>query len=50
MYKISTKVIKFSKNNMQNWLDEMTAERKSLTEVKIQKGILKKMRYRLYYL
>ena len=39
MYKIFSKVIKFIKNTMKNWRVKMTAERKSLPEVKIQGGI-----------
>ena len=39
MYKISGEVVKFIENTMENWRVELTAGRKSLTEVKIQKGI-----------
>ena len=39
MYKISGEVIKFVENTMENWSVELTAGRKSLTEVKIQRRI-----------
>ena len=39
MYKISSEVIKYIENTMQNWKVELTAREKSLTEVKIQSGI-----------
>ena len=38
MFKISGKVMKFI-STMENWRVELTARRKSLTEVKIQRGI-----------
>ena len=40
MYPISSEVIKFIKNTMENCRVELTAEGKSLTEVKIQRGNL----------
>ena len=39
MYKISDEVMKFIENTTENWRVELTAGRKSLTEVKIQTGI-----------
>ena len=39
MYKISGEIIKFIENTMENWRVEQVAEGKSLTEVKIQRGI-----------
>ena len=39
MYKISHEIIKFIEKIMETWTGELTAERKSLTEVKIQRGI-----------
>ena len=39
MYNISAKVINFIENTMENWRVELTAEGKSLAEVKIQRGI-----------
>ena len=41
MYKISDEVIKFIKETMKNWV-ELTAEGKSLAEVKIQKGMFQR--------
>ena len=38
IYKISGEVIKTIENNMKNWRVELTAERKSLTAGKIQRG------------
>ena len=38
-YKISNEVIKSIKETMKNWRVELTAVRKSLAEVKIQRGI-----------
>ena len=38
-YKISDEVIKFFENIMKNWRVELTAEGKSLTEIKILRGI-----------
>ena len=40
MYKISGEVIKIIENTMRNWTVELTAGGKSLSEVKIQRGIL----------
>ena len=39
MYQISGEVIKSIENTMENWRLKLTAEGKSLTEVKIQRGI-----------
>ena len=39
MYKISGKVMKFINNTMENWKVELTARRKTLAVVKIQRGI-----------
>ena len=35
MYKISSKVIKFITEAMKNWKGDLTAERKTLAEVKL---------------
>ncbi len=42
MYKISSEVIKFIENTMENWRVELTAQEKSLTEVKIQGDIFQR--------
>ena len=39
LYKVSDEIIKFVEKTMKNWKVELTAERKSFVEVKIQKGI-----------
>ena len=39
MYKISGKVTKFITDAMENWKVELTAKRKTLAEVKIQRAI-----------
>ena len=41
MFKISHEVIKFIEKTMKNWRVELTAERRSLAEAKIQTGIFK---------
>ena len=42
MHKISNEVIKFIEKIMENWRVELTKGRKSLTEVKIQRGIFQR--------
>ena len=39
MYKIAVEVINFIKKTMKTWREELTAGRRSLAEVKVQRGI-----------
>ena len=42
MFKISSEVLQFIENSMENWRVKQTAGGKSLTEVKIQRGIFQR--------
>ena len=49
MYKISHEIINFIEKTMMTWRVELTAGVRSLTEIKIQRGIFQGVHYHPYY-